>query len=377
MIEKYLSFGYSFREIATKLNRQPSTISREIRQYRTFITPKDTEKIPTCRRLESAPFVCNNCPSQNFCSREHAYYQAHKANAASNVTLSKSRSFLHSDENEIKRLNDLVSPLIKNGQSFGHIYANHADEIGLSRRTMYNYVDKCVFEVRNIDLPRKVRYRKRKEKRRESFPYQYRKGRTYEDFKAYTEAHPDVGVVEMDTVKGSREKGKCLLTMIFTRYDFMLIFLLDTASQSCVQEVFDYLLKALGLNIFRRLFPVILTDNGSEFKAPDSIEKTKYGSLCTRVFFCDSMASWQKPHIENSHEYIRKIIPQGKSFEKLTQADVTLMNNHINSSARDSLDGLCPYEAAKNFIANKVPYVLNLQKIPPDEVLLRPSLFKR
>ena len=180
----------------------------------------------------------------------------------------------------------------------------------------------------------------------------------------------------MDTVKGRREKGKCLLTMIFTKYDFMLIFLLESATQSCVTEVFDYLLKALGLNIFRRLFPVILTDNGSEFKMPDSIEKTKYGSLCTKVFYCDHMASYQKPHIEKSHEFIRQVLPKGTSFEKLTQADVTLMNNHINSVARDSLNGLCPYDAAKEFIANKAPYVLNLRKIPADEVILHPSLLK-
>lgn len=376
MIEKYITFGYSFREIAAALSRQPSTISREVQKYRTFITPKQDSPSAKCSKLDSAPFVCNQCPSQDFCNREHAYYQAHKANAKSKTILSQSRSFLHADEEEIKRLNALVSPLIKSGQSFSHIYSAHADEIGLCRRTMYHYVDKCVFDARNIDLPRKVRYRKRKPKSTESFPYQYREGRTYEDFKNYIEAHPDIGVVEMDTVKGSKEKGKCLLTMIFTKYDFMLIFLLESATQSCVIEVFDYLLEVLGLNIFRRLFPVILTDNGSEFKTPDTIEKTKYGSLCTRVFYCDHMASWQKPHIEKSHEFIRQVLPKGKSFEKLTQADVTLMNNHINSVARDSLNGACPYDAAKDFIAKKVPYVLNLRKIQPDEVLLRPSLLK-
>lgn len=377
MIEKYLTFGYSFREIAKTLNRQPSTISREVKQYRTFIIPKQSCEGVKCSKLDSAPFVCNLCPSQDFCSREHAYYQAHKANAKSKIVLSESRSSIHADEQKIKRLNDLVSPLIKKGQSFSHIFSNHEDEIGLSRRTMYHYVDKCIFDARNIDLPRKVRYRKRKAKRTETFQYQYREGRTYADFKNYIECNPDVGVVEMDTVKGSKERGKCLLTMIFTKYDFMLLFLLDTASQICVQEVFDLLLNALGLNIFRRLFPVILTDNGSEFKAPDAIEKSKYGSLCTRVFYCDRMASWQKPHIEKNHEFIRQVLPKGYSFDNLTQSDAILLTNHINSIARDSLNGLCPYDAAKDFIAKKLPYVLGLRKIKPDEVLLRPSLLKR
>ena len=118
MIEKYLTFGYSFREIAKTLNRQPSTISREVKQYRTFIIPKQSCEGVKCSKLDSAPFVCNLCPSQDFCSREHAYYQAHKANAKSKIVLSESRSSIHADEQEIKRLNDLVSPLIKKGQSY-------------------------------------------------------------------------------------------------------------------------------------------------------------------------------------------------------------------------------------------------------------------
>lgn len=171
-----------------------------------------------------------------------------------------------------------------------------------------------IFDARNIDLPRKVRYHKRKAKRTESFPYQYREGRTYADFKNYIECNPDVGVVEMDTVKGCKEKRKCLLTMIFTKYDFMLLFLLDTASQICVQEVFDLLLNALGLNIFRRLFPVILTNNGSEFKSPDAIEKSKCGSLCTRVF---TVTVW----LHGRSRTLRRIT---NSFDMYCQRDIHL-----------------------------------------------------
>lgn len=398
MIEQYIAYGYSFREIAGELGYQPSTISREVKKYRTFVMPKSvvcgkygecrnkshcvmTEcadyQVPHCKKLDKAPFVCNNCPSQDFCSREHAYYHARKADAKSHAVKSESRKSVHHDEDEVRQLNELVSPLIKNGQSLSHIYANHSDEIKIARRTMYNYVDKCILDARNIDLPRKIRYKKRKKKETETYPYKYREGRTYEDFKAFVEHHPELCVVEMDTVKGIREKGKCLLTMIFTKYDFMLLFLLEIASQQCVNEVFVFLQNALGLNIFRRLFPVILTDNGSEFKNPAVIEKSRYGSPCTSVFYCDRMASWQKPHIERNHEFIRQVLPKGKSFDKLTQADATLLANHINSICRDSLDGKCPYDAAKDYIAKKLPYILGLRKIPADHVVMRPTLLDK
>lgn len=398
MIEKYIAYGYSFREIANELGYQPSTISREVKKYRTFIQPKTarcahfgeckkksscntqscTDFVPLqCRKLDKAPFVCNNCPNQDFCSREHAYYHARKADKSSHAVKSESRKSIHLDKSEIKELNKFVSPLIKKGQSLNHIYANHSDEISISRRTMYNYLDKCILDARNIDLPRKVRYKKRKGKETENYPYKYREGRTYEDFKRFIEQHPELCVVEMDTVHGSREKGKCLLTMIFTKYDFMLIFLLETSSQECVENVFKQLEDMLGLNIIRRLFPVILTDNGSEFKNPAALEKSKYGSPCTRVFFCDRMASWQKPHIERSHEYIRMVLPKGRSFDKLTQDDITLLTNHINSISRDSLDGKCPYDVAKEFIAKKLPYMLGLRKIPADQVVMRPCLLDK
>ena len=116
------------------------------------------------QKLDKAPFVCNSCPNQDYCSREHAYYHARKADAKSHAVKSELRKTIHLDEGEVKQLNELVSTLIKNGQSLNHIYANHSSKIGIARRTMYNYVDKCILDARNIDLPRKVHYKKAEEK---------------------------------------------------------------------------------------------------------------------------------------------------------------------------------------------------------------------
>ena len=116
-------------------------------------------------------------------------------------------------------LNDLLAPLLNKGQSINHIFATHADEIGLSEKTIYNYIDSCAFEIRNLDLPRKVKYRQRHEgpKVMTKMEYQYRKGRTYTDFNSYINANPNLPIVEMDTVKGARGSGKVLLTMISPR----------------------------------------------------------------------------------------------------------------------------------------------------------------
>ena len=61
----------------------------------------------------------------------------------------------------------------------------------------------------------------KKAARRTKLEYQYRQGRTIEDFNFFVEANPDVSIVEMDTVKESRERGKVFLTMIFRKTSFM------------------------------------------------------------------------------------------------------------------------------------------------------------
>ena len=414
MIEQFLCLGFSFRDIANRLNRQPSTISREIKNYRVFIHPRNAHCVhyhdchkrllcsectsdsvfckickekscntvcerfeaSHCARLEKAPFVCNHCSMRDCCTKQHAYYNARKADARSHAILSASRQSIHLNEQEALALNELVTPLIRNGQSPSHIFMNHREEIGISKTTLYDYINRGVLDVRNIDLPFKVRYKKRKVKRKETFQFKYREGRTYEDFKKHIDMHPDLGVVEMDTVIGRREKGKCLLTMIFVKYEFMLIFLLDNCSQECVQAVFESLQHTLGLFVCKRLFPVILTDNGKEFMNPNFIETTSYGLPCTNVFYCDAMASWQKPHVENNHHLIRRILPKGTSFEDLTQEQITLMMNHINSYARESLDGQTPFECAKAFLGTKLISMLGLKKIPAPQVCLKPSLLK-
>ena len=64
----------------------------------------------------------------------------------------------------------------------------------------------------------------------------------------------------------------------------------------------------------------------------------------TNIFYCDPMASWQKPHIEKNHEYIRYVLPKGKIMDGYTQEDMTLLMNHINSTKRKGLKWKSPME---------------------------------
>lgn len=90
-----------------------------------------------------------------------------------------------------------------------------------SEKSIYNYIDACLFDIRNIDLPRKVKFRERYEKPEFKVDKGCRIGRNYETFDSFIEKNPDTAVVQMDSVIGSKG-GKCLLTIHFVDCSFSL-----------------------------------------------------------------------------------------------------------------------------------------------------------
>ena len=421
-IEQELQQGSTFTSIANNLGKDPSTISKEVKRYRDYVRP-DTcnykcrscmhygecterhvcgndrcsyacrycyKKNPiyhciyytpwSCNLPNKAPYVCNSCDQYRSCKLDRYHYSAAKAQAKYEKVLSQSRKGINMTPEELQELNDLISPLLLKGQPLSHIFAVHADEIPVCRRTLYNYLDQKVFQARNIDLPRRVRYKKRKkrsEPRKASSTKQvYRNKRTYIDFERFIAAHPDVDVVEMDTVKGTRASGKCLLTLLFRSCSLMIIILLPDCTQRSVTNAINTLCDTIGIRTFKKYFPVILTDNGSEFKNPWDIEKTDAGTHRTYVFYCDPYVSNQKARLEKNHEYIRYIIPKGRSMYKYTQDDINLMASHINSTARDSLNGACPFDLAELLLDKKIPLLTGQFKVSPDEVMLKPALLE-
>ena len=333
-----------------------------------------------CKQLQKLPYVCNICTNRRKCKMDRVYYMAQQADAMAKRRYSQARSKPQLRGEEMDALDALVTPLIKKGQPLTHIYAEHGGELPVSQRTLYNYIDSGTLSVGNLDLRRKVGYRPRKKKKEDSEAFlnqKYRRDRTYEDFFTYMARHPEATYVEMDTVKGCREKGKRMLTMLFVEQNLMLIFLMRDGKADTVVEQLDWLTAALGLETFKKLFPVILTDNGSEFKHTREMEFTVDGQRRTRIYYCDPQASWQKPHVEKNHEYIRYVLPKGKSFSPYTQEDIILVLNHINSTRRSKLGGKTPFELADSEEFQQLKAVMGLEAIPADEVDLTPRLLKK
>ena len=328
-----------------------------------------------CRRLLKPPYVCNGCMNLGSCTLEKKFYNAIYAQEKAEKSIIEARSGVLSQEEEILRLNSIISPLIEQGHSVHQIYICNKDELMCSEKTIYNYIDEGLFDVRNLDLPRKVRFRQQRKEKVFKVDRSCRIGRTYEDYTEYISKHPDLSIVQMDSVIG-RVGGKVLLTIHFVDTSLMLAFLRDANTSRSVTEVFETLREKLGDSLYERLFPVILTDNGSEFSNPKVIEQNAMGFGKTRVFYCDAGRPYQKGAIEVNHELVRRVIPKGRSFDELVQEDVTKMMDHINSYRRKKLNNHSPYEAFSFLHGETVLKQLGCHKVESSEIILKPSLLK-
>lgn len=415
-IETELNKGTTFKDIARFLCKDPTTISKEVKAHRlsdwyhkgTFYNKKNfcihryhckktnacgkiilcgvkCASCPTCNqtcpdfekercsRLDKAPYVCNGCTKQiNHCTIAHKYtYNAKSADRKYREKLRDSRSGISLSKHELHQKDKVISPLIEQGQSPYQIVTNHP-ELDMSVRTVYAYLNQGLFSARDIDLKRKVKFRPRKCHKTQITDRSVFNGRTYSDFQALELLR----FSEMDTVHSSRESKKTLLTFFFTQEKLFLAFLMNRCTESAVRLVFDRLEKRMGTFEFASAFEYILTDRGSEFGDPESLETGINGIQRTSIYYCDPMRSGQKGALEQAHTMLRMVLPKGTSFEFLTQWDVNLIVNHINSTPRESLGGKTPYSVALETMGKDVLNAFQLKPIAPDEVNLTPKLIR-
>lgn len=418
LIQKGLRERRSFAEIANSIGCSPVTVSMEIRKHRYLKKIEDRNRVPinnckyryTCKRRdvcqrpkgkkcripcrdclrcnslcpdyiyapcrikEKAPYVCNNCSHSRTCLREKYLYNASYAHKEYLHKLSYSRQGINLTRDELAGLDALVSPLILKGQPVSHIFSNHSEEIPCSMRTLYGYVENGYLTAKPLDMRRAVRYKKRRTDKEIKTSPRKKAGHHYRDFQKLLEENPNIRVVEMDTVEGTKG-GKVLQTFLWRENNLMLAFLLENKMMESAVATIDKLEMALGIEKFKELFPVILTDNGSEFADPDLFEVNRDGEIRTSIYYCDSRKPEQKGSLEKNHEYIRYVVPKGKPFDDYIQEQITMMINNINSTIRPQ-SGKSPAAMAMESFGEDVMKKLGLTIVEPDEVHLMPSLLK-
>ena len=420
IIETKLNEGESFKAIGRLLNKDCTTISKEVKNHISFeksgaygkafndcllafqhecfaqrVCQECTSRKNrfcwscgkcssscilyekyVCPKLSKPPYVCNGCPQRNKCSLEKRLYKASYAQKEYELVRKESRSGLAPSESELRQIDDIVSPLLIKGQSLHHIAVHHADELMKSERTLYAYINSGLFTARNMDMPRTVRMRPRKNVSKNlKVDKACRLGRDFSCFQAYMQEHPDLSIRQIDSVEGSKGSA-VLLTIHFVEQGLQLAFLRQHNDSQSVIDIFNRLYLEMRPDIFIELFPVLLADNGSEFSNPAAIDSVIQGNPRTKMFYCDPSAPYQKGSCENNHEMIRRIIPKGEDIGQYTQEQIDLMMSHINSYARKRLGNKSPYEIFEFQYGKELLDIFHLQKIPADEIILSPELLK-
>lgn len=437
-IERRLRLGWTLAQIAKELERPESTIAREIKKRRINSDKGASETkssicalYETCRRtkvcevdcgmrkyckncidcvsmcadfqprecirLVSSPFVCNGCEKERSCRLRKKFYIADGAQINYDSTLHESRRGVHATDAELSEINAVLSKCTRKGQSVRNVMANHREVFKVCERTVYNYITLRKFDIIRGDLPFACMRKPRKVRPITKTDAKCRVGRTYNDLIAYWMANGSLKghEVEMDGLEGQQKERKYLFTFFFNDCGLLLGFMRDSKTSAECTRVFDILWEAAGPALFKKLFAIALTDNGTEFSDPVSIEKNpefvprgddigKEWKDCAspdkyraRVFYCNSKSPKQKAHVERVHADLRRILVKGVSFKSLTQDDIRLALSHVNSYTRGVLNNITPYMAFTDRYGpagKKFLDALGIVPVDADEVTLTPQL---
>ena len=407
-IERCLKENLSFKQIGKNIGKDCTTISKEIKNHITFknsgavgrpffdwinrfncphktkcsrCNPKICEHYQKeiCKKLSKPPYVCNGCPQKRICTLSKQLYDAIYANKEYKENLIESRTGITYSKKEIENLNNILVPLIKEQkQSIHHAVINNKNTIMCSEKEIYNLINSGVLKVRNIDLTRKVRYRTTStNKTSYKIDKECLNNRKYEDYIKFINENPDVNIVEMDTVEGIKG-GIVLLTIHFVNCSFMLAFLREHNDAQSVINIFNSIEDELKIDLFKKLFPVILTDNGSKFSNPLEIEFShKTGEQRTQIFYCEPGRPDQKGSCEVNHEMIRRILPKCTSFDDLTQEDINKMMSHINSYKRKKLNNCSPLQLFSIMYDKNIAKQFGIIEINFNDINLSKNLLKK
>ena len=391
-IERMLDRGESCRAMARELGRSPSTVSDEVARHRFVTSPKSMAGQPapeglgeSCPRLAGWPRCCNGCAKRGGygCSRKpKVFYGARAAQEAADRELSEARRGLDEDEASMGRKLAVIKGAISRGMSPAQVSACYGGELGVSQSTVYRWVDAGYGGMTNLELRRKVGYRKRSRSApRKPTPHSQR--RSHGAFEALDEGVRD-SAWEMDTVEGCEADAACLLTLFHRPTGFQLALLLEAQTTGEVARALGLVRSALGGEAaVRRVFGAVLTDNGHEF----ADEGVLAALLCerdgeTRLFYCDPRRADQKGGCEKNHVEIRKLLPKGRGlrFDLLAREDCSLVMSQVNSEPRGRLAWMSPakaFEAALGEDARALMDAFGVEALGPDDLDLTPGCVER
>lgn len=310
-IKALLEEGLSPAQIARRLGRHRSTIGREIRRGTTVQ-----------RRSDLTTYEAY------FPETGQAVYESNRLSCGKKVKALQVEPFLQHAEKMI--LEEKWSPDVVVGVARRKGKFDKSSMV--CTKTLYNYIDKRILNVRNIDLPLKTR-----RKHKKSVVRQHKRllGKSISERPENVDNRKEFGHWEIDTVVGKRSRDSVLMTLTERKTREHLVFLLETKNTEAVDKVFGYIKEQSG-PLFTHLFKSITADNGTEFA---SLNKH-----VTNIYYAHPYSAWERGTNERHNGLIRRFIPKGKAIKDLTLEQIKRIENWCNNLPRKILGYRTPAE---------------------------------
>lgn len=357
------------KDISEQIRVTASTISRELKRSTVATPGRRSQYIMVdkykqkCPRTSKFPYCCNGCSRLPACSRDLYLYDAYGASESASRRLIETRRRNDKKQANIALINRLLTPQILAKQSIEVALLNKRDDLP-SSSTIRRYCDQGLLTFRNIDLPRTVRFKVKKEyqgdKRHVGVRILY--NRLYSDYLKWMKEGGHKRI-EVDTMIGKISDKKCLLTIYDSETKMQFGFLIRRSAEDVNRTILDFYEKCSIVST--DLFDVILTDNGSEMQGLPLIESdAETGLVRFKVFYCDPYRSNQKGGCERNHVVIRRIYEKGRSMDTLQAEDVKRMFSLTNSYPRKSLGFRSPIDLFKSKYGMGLLELLGYEEIP-------------
>ena len=291
--------GQSHSEIAARLNRSKSTISREIKRNK-----NDKGEYLSCYAQDKSDL------------RKH---NAHKRERLSNPAI---RHYV------IEKIMLGWSPDIISGR----IKIDHPS-LSISHEAIYQYI---YFENAQLGL-----YLPRKKVKRRPKSY-YRKGkktkipnRTPINLRPKSVNERNVfGHYESDSIVS--RKSKAALNVLVERKSRYTI--INPLEMKTAEETLKAIISSLAP--YKPYVYSITYDNGTEFVCHEQINVV----LESSSYFCQPYHSWEKGSVENRNWFIRRFLPKKTDFSKIDKSNIIQIQNWINNRPMRCLDYKTPKE---------------------------------
>ena len=312
-IEALKQAGFTITQIAERIQRNKSTISRELKRG-------TTEQIRGAGKHYQRYFAETGV----------AVYEKNRAACRPGTRFEQCPEFYAALVVVLQ-----ARPRIHSVDSFVHSYKRAHPELPCpSTPTVYRDIDKGLLAVRNGDLPMKPRRRVKRDTSKHTRTNKRVFGQSIEERPEEVENRQTVGHWEGDLVKGTRvedEPALMTLTERATRFE-IIVKLPDCHAETCLQGL-QSVLDDYGAEHFK----TVIFDNGSEFARLSE-------ATDTNVYYAHPYSPWERGTNEQANGLIREFIPKGRSLHDYDITDIQGFQDALNQRPRRSLNYQCAAE---------------------------------